>query len=135
MMAALQMGGQNPHSGPPQLQIDPAYGPTTSQMRNRSSNPPSAFSPSTDAFNPFALRSPDVNGPRSAIRRNHGGPMAPSTPAIPYNAQPPNLPQAGSTLGMGQTPYSPQGVPPHYQPYTMYQVYQQTPSTNMGAFS
>ncbi|KAI6036631.1 hypothetical protein BKA83DRAFT_4165650 [Pisolithus microcarpus] len=129
MMAALQMGGQNPHSGPPQLQIDPAYGPTTSQMRNRSSNPPSAFSPSTDAFNPFALRSPD------RFRRNHGGPMAPSTPAIPYNAQPPNLPQAGSTLGMGQTPYSPQGVPPHYQPYTMYQVYQQTPSTNMGAFS
>ncbi|KAI6150817.1 hypothetical protein BKA82DRAFT_4120127 [Pisolithus tinctorius] len=135
MMAALQMGGQNPHSGPPQLQIDPAYGPSNSALRNRPSNPPSAFSPSTDAFNPFALRSPDVNAPRSAIRRNQVPLMPSGTPTVSYNAQPPNLPQTGSPLGMGQAPYSPQGVPPHYQPYTMYQVYQQTPSTNMGTFS
>ncbi|KAG6337211.1 hypothetical protein ID866_1883 [Astraeus odoratus] len=137
MMAALQMGGQNPQSGPPQLQIDPSYGQSSTAVRPRPSNPPSAFSPSADPFNPFALRSPDLNSPRSAIRRTNAGPvpaMAPSNPG-PFNAQPPSLSQAGNALGIGQAPYNPQGVPQVYQPYAMYQVYQQTPPTNMGAFS
>lgn len=134
MMAALQMGGQNPHSGPPQLHIDPAFGQGNTAVRNRPSNPPTAFSPTTDPFNPFALRSPDLSSPRSAVRRNNGGSVAtlpPGTPSIPYNAQP----SAFSQAGMGQAPYNPQAVPSLYQPYAMYQVYQQTPPTNMGTFS
>ncbi|KIJ69461.1 hypothetical protein HYDPIDRAFT_24298 [Hydnomerulius pinastri MD-312] len=141
MMAALQMGGQNPQSGPPQLHIDPTYGQGNTAARVRPSNPPSAFSPSSDPFNPFALRSPDISSPRSAIRRNGGLPTAPppmtQTPisAIPYGTQSPGLPQAGGVHGMGQAPYNGQAVPPLYQPYTMYQVYQQTPPTNMGTFN
>lgn len=138
MMAALQMGGQNPHSGPPQLHIDPAFGQSSTTVRSRPSNPSTAFSPSTDPFNPFGLRSPDLSSPHSAVRRNNGGSILtipPSTPAVPYNTQPSSLSQAGSALGMGQAPYNPQGVPSLYQPYAMYQVYQQTPPTNMGTFS
>ncbi|KAH7930832.1 hypothetical protein BV22DRAFT_1124596 [Leucogyrophana mollusca] len=139
MMAALQMGGQNPHSGPPQLHIDPSYG--QNNARGLASNPSSAFSPSSDPFNPFALRSPDISSPRSAVRRNGGLPSAaPSmtpTPvsAVPYSTQSPSLSQAGNVLGMGQPTYNAQTVPPHlYQAY-MYQVYQQNPSNNMGTFN
>ncbi|EGO18620.1 hypothetical protein SERLADRAFT_418814 [Serpula lacrymans var. lacrymans S7.9] len=138
MMAALQMGGQNPQSGPPQLHIDPSYGQNNGRNRG-ASNPPSAFSPSTDPFNPFALRSPDISSPRSAIRRNGGLPGPPTmtnTPvsAVPYGTQSPSLSQAGNVLGMGQPTYNAQSVPPHlYQAY-MYQVYQQNPN-NMGTFT
>lgn len=148
MMAALQMGGQNAASGPPRLQIDPAYNQTgngnagtPSAGRGRGSNPPSAFSPSTDPFNPFALRSPDVNTPRNAIPRRNGGipPASPvTTPSsIPFGTQSPALTQPPNILGMGQPSYNgmpmQQSVPPHvYQAY-MYQMYQQNPQ-NMGTF-
>ncbi|KAH7889747.1 hypothetical protein F5I97DRAFT_1800375 [Phlebopus sp. FC_14] len=140
MMAALQMGGQNPQSGPPQLHIDPTYGQTSAAAAHgRTSNPPSAFSPSTDPFNPFALRSPDISSPRSTLRRNGGLPAAPPmTPTavsgVPYNTQSSGLPQTGGVPAMGPGPYNAQAVPPLYQGY-MYQVYQHAPPTNMGTFN
>jgi protein JSN1 len=132
MMAALQMGGQNPQSGPPQLHIDPNY--SQNNTRSRISNP-STFSPSTDPFNPFALRSPETGSPRSSgSRRNVGLPS--SQTMTPYGTQSPSLSQGGTILGMGQPSYggmTPQTVTPHlYQAY-MYQAYQQNPS-NMGTF-
>ncbi|KAF9227976.1 hypothetical protein BS17DRAFT_774557 [Gyrodon lividus] len=140
MMAALQMGGQNPQSGPPQLHIDPTFGQNNVATRARISNPPSAFSPSSDPFNPFALRSPDISSPRSTVRRNGPLPAVPSmtqTPlsAIPYGTQSPSLPQTGGVLGMGQPTYNGQTAPQVYPAYTMYPVYQQTPPTNMGTFN
>ncbi|KAG0707831.1 hypothetical protein DFH29DRAFT_994840 [Suillus ampliporus] len=140
MMAALQMGGQNPQSGPPQLHIDPGYGQAPAP-RGRISQPPSAFSPSSDPFNPFAIRSPDISSPRtSGIRRNGGLPTLPPSmnPApvsgIPYGSQSPNLPPSG-VLNMGQPGFNTQTVPQHlYQAY-MYQVYQQTPPSSMGTFN
>ncbi|KAI0262864.1 hypothetical protein BC834DRAFT_939187 [Gloeopeniophorella convolvens] len=146
MMAALQMGGQNPQSGPPQppqLSIDPTYSGQNTSQRNRTPNPVSAFSPSTDPFNPFAIRSPEGNSPRVGQRRN-GGPAVATAVAsspipmstIPYGTQSPNMNSAGAILGMGQASYAgiaPQSVPPQvYQQY-MYQMYQQN-SPNMGAF-
>jgi protein JSN1 len=137
--AALQMFGQNPQSGPPQLSIDPAYGSQSVPQRNRSTNAVSTFPPSTDHFNPFA-RSSESSSPRIPQRRI-GGPTPPATsstipmPTIPYGAQSPVL-GSGAILGMGQPSYNnigPQSVPPQvYQQY-MYQMYQQN-TPNMGTF-
>lgn len=69
MMAALQMGGQNPQSGPPQLHIDPGFSQNV-VPRPRASNPNSAFSPSSDPFNPFA--SPEASSPRINSRGRNG---------------------------------------------------------------
>jgi protein JSN1 len=134
MMAALQMGGQNPQAGPPQLQIDPNYNPNAARGRPNSSV---AFSPNTDPFNPFALRSPDMGNPRQAIRRNGSMPSATSmSPNMAFNSQSPSLTQAGNILGMGQPSFGampPQSVPPHLYNAYMYQGYPQNPS-NMGTF-
>lgn len=148
MMAALQMGGQNAAAAPPRLQIDPGYSGQPQQQqqqqqnggaRARTSNPPSAFSPSTDPFNPFALRSPDVGTPRNGTPRRNGGPPSASgnhNPApMPYGNQSPSLTQAANLLH--QPSYNgvppPQSVPPHlYQAY-MYQLYQQNPQ-NVGPY-
>lgn len=145
MMAALQMGGQNPQSGPPQLHIDPAYG--QSNGRGRTTNSTSTFSPSTDPFNPFALRSPDISSPRSGLRRNGNLPSGPSisspapTQNVSYGSQSPSLSQTGNLLGMGQPAYNgmPNQTPPPpqhiYQAY-MQQVYQQQQYPgNMGTYS
>ncbi|KAI0374709.1 hypothetical protein BV20DRAFT_385871 [Pilatotrama ljubarskyi] len=143
MMAALQMGGQNAASGPPRLQIDPGYGQNgggAPQRGGRVSNPPSAFSPASDPFNPFAVRTPDANTPRGGVpRRNGGAPPQSNTHSpspIPYGAQSPNMTQAANLMNMNQPSYNgipPQSVPPHvYQAY-MYQMYQQQ-SPNMGTF-
>jgi protein JSN1 len=131
MMAALQMGGQNPQSGPPQLHIDPNY--SQNNTRSRVTNP-STFSPSSDPFNPFALRSPEAGSPRSSGTRRSAGLPSGQTIA-PYVSQSP-MSQGGTILGMGQPSFNgmaPQTVPPHlYQTY-MYQAYQQNPP-NMGTF-
>ncbi|KAJ7273528.1 hypothetical protein B0H12DRAFT_1089857 [Mycena haematopus] len=132
MMAALQMGGQNPQAGPAQLQIDPPFGSPTGGRRNNS-NP--AYSPA-DPFNPFGMRSAEASSPRAGPRRSTGG--VPSNGAMPspvqYGAQSPSLSQAGTMLNMGQPSYPgmpPPAVPPHlYQAY-MYQAYQ---PQNMGAY-
>ncbi|CCL98953.1 uncharacterized protein FIBRA_00961 [Fibroporia radiculosa] len=141
MMAALQMGGQNAASGPPRLQIDPAYGQNGVGPvggRGRSPNPASAFSPSTDPFNPFAMRSPDMASPRTnGSRRNGGVPPSAAPSTIPFGVQSPGLAQTAGLMGISQPTYNnmtPQSVPPHvYQAY-MYQMYQQQNSPNMGAF-
>lgn len=141
MMAALQMGGQNAAAAPPRLQIDPAYGqapPQSNGNRARNSNPPSAFSPSSDPFNPFAMRGSDVSSPRNGAPRRNGAPPASATPTIPYGAQSPSMSQAANMLNMNQTPQyngmpAPQSVPPQlYQAY-LYQMYQQN-SPNMGTY-
>ncbi|TBU47957.1 hypothetical protein BD309DRAFT_389886 [Dichomitus squalens] len=147
MMAALQMGGQNAASGPPRLQIDPGYGQNggppqqqqQQQQRGGRSNPPSAFSPNSDPFNPFAVRTPEATTPRNnGPRRNGPSNNAVSPSPIPYGAQSPSLSQAASMLNMNQQPQyngmAPQSVPPHvYQAY-MYQMYQQQNPPNMGTF-
>lgn len=143
MMAALQMGGQNPQSGPPQLHIDPAYG--QSNGRGRMANSTSTFSPSTDPFNPFALRSPDISSPRSNLRRNGTLPSGPSISSpspvqnVSYGSQSPSLSQTGNLLGMSQPAYNGmpnQTAPPQhlYQAY-MQQIYQQQYPGNMGTYS
>ncbi|KAF9002023.1 hypothetical protein BDQ17DRAFT_1357947 [Cyathus striatus] len=140
MMAALQMGGQNPQAGPPQLHIDPTYNNGPGPARRGVPNP-GAFSPS-DPFNPFGLRTPEANSPRQLNNRRvlpPNGSMG--TPgAGNYGGQPPSVPQNGGMMGMNQpqpnafTGATPQPVPPHvYQAY-MYQSYQQNPASNMGAF-
>jgi protein JSN1 len=135
MMAALQMGGQNPQAGPSQLQIDPGYGQNGARGRASNTVP---FSPgNSDPFNPFSLRTPDSSSPRINSRRSGG---IPASPALSQNVNygtpsPAGLAQAGNIIGMGQPSYngmSPQSIPPHlYQAY-MYQAYQQNP--NMGTF-
>ncbi|KAG5639618.1 hypothetical protein H0H81_010820 [Sphagnurus paluster] len=143
MMAALQMGGQNPQAGPaqPQLQIDPVYNNTPPPRRSAGVTP--TFSPASDPFNPFALRSPEINAPRPSGVRRGGNGMPPSngsmTPTGSYGNQSPSLTHTGSMLGMGQQPsyggMAPpqQSVPPHvYQQY-MYQAYQPN-AQNMGTF-
>ena len=173
VMAALQMGGQNPHSGPPQLQIETNYGAgggavgtATNNGRSRAANDRSSstgssipYSPASDPFNPFAMRSPDMSAAgtsRANVRRpgNGGGggvsSVVPMTQSMsPYGTH--SNTQTGNIMGMGQpsyggmTPPPPpphphphphahpsQSLPPHlYQAY-MYQAYQQNP--NMGTF-
>jgi protein JSN1 len=136
MMAALQMGGQNPQAGPAQLQIDPAFGSPTGARRNPNAGP--GYSPA-DPYNPFGMRSAEASSPRAGPRRSAGG-MPPNGGAmqsnVQYGAQSPSLSQAGAMLNMGQPAYpgmQPQSVPPHlYQAY-MYQAYQQNPQ-NMGTY-
>ncbi|GJJ12180.1 hypothetical protein Clacol_006421 [Clathrus columnatus] len=105
MMAALQLqspsGVMSPvvsQNGPPQLQINPNY---QTGNRMRSAAPSSgAFSPTSDPFNPFALRSPEFTGgplpgTRNTPRRSA---VSPSLSAMPFSAQSPSLAQAGATL-------------------------------------
>lgn len=154
MMAALQMGGQNPQSGPPQLSIDPGYQTNNNHGHNqhqnmhtprsaRGSHPASTFSPASDPFNPFALRSPEMASPRSAVRRQgsmNNIPSASSTPIpqAPYGSQSPgpNV-NANSLLGMSQPAYAgmpPQSMPPQaFQQQAYMYMYQQNPQS-MGPF-
>ncbi|TFK42882.1 hypothetical protein BDQ12DRAFT_758558 [Crucibulum laeve] len=140
MMAALQMGGQNPQAGPPQLHMESGYS-APAPARRPAPNPAATFSPSSDPFNPFAMRSPEAGSPHQLGPRR-SGPMPSNSmggPNTNYGNQSPNLPQAGGLLAMNQPQPSyggmaPQSVPPHvYQAY-MYQSYQQNPPSNMGAY-
>lgn len=146
MMAALQMGGQNPQSGPPQLHIDPTYGQQQQSGSRSRANPTSAFSPTSDPFNPFALRSPDVSSPRSTLRRApSANSMSPApVQSVSFNNQSSNLSQAGNILGMNQPAYNgmqnqPAPPPQLYQTYMqqVQQVYhqQQQYPGNMGTYS
>ncbi|KAI0797827.1 hypothetical protein C8Q75DRAFT_20970 [Abortiporus biennis] len=142
MMASLQMGGQNAAAAPPRLQIDPGYAQNGAAPRPRPANPPTTtFSPSSDPFNPFAMRSPDVGSPRNGAPRRNGsmpGPAPVAQSPVPYGAQSPSLSQAANLMQMNPQAYNgvpppAQSVPPHvYQAY-MYQMYQQNPP-NMGTY-
>ncbi|KAJ7063126.1 hypothetical protein C8F01DRAFT_1131647 [Mycena amicta] len=124
MMAALQMGGQNPQAGPAQLQIDPAYGSPTTARRTLYFR---------DLHTLRTMRSAEANSPRSGPRR--GSALPPngvmSSPVQQYAAP---SPPPGTMMNMGQPSYPGMGpsVPPHvYQAY-MYQAYQQP--QNMGTY-
>lgn len=155
MMASLQalqfqganQGYNNPthspqQSGPPQLQINPNYAQTPNNNQGPFSSS-STFSPSTDPFNPFALRSPEMqsapsrnNGRRGGNTPTNGSPIGPnnSLPGM-YN---PSLAQAGNgMMGMSPPPppfgMSPTQIHPQlYQAY-MYQMFQQQQQQNPGA--
>lgn len=143
MMAALQMGGQNPQAGPPQLHVDPSYS-MPPPARRSAVNPTPGYSPGSESFNPFAMRTPEAHSPRQVnmnMRRNPGMPtngnmLSPVNNN--YGAQSPNMPQGAIMMGMNQPQPSyggmpQQSVPPHiYQSY-MYQSYPNPPS-NMGSF-
>jgi protein JSN1 len=139
MMAALQMGGQNAAAGPPRLQIDPGYAQVQPQNTNRArvSNPPSAFSPTTDPFNPFAMRSSEASNARNGAPRRQNSAPSPQVSTVPFGTQSPSLNQAANLMNVNQPPpyngMPAQNVPPHvYQAY-MYQMYQQN-SPNMSPY-
>ncbi|KAI0317820.1 hypothetical protein OF83DRAFT_97653 [Amylostereum chailletii] len=146
MMAALQMGGQNPQSGPPQLSIDPTYpnqqNAPPAPRGGRVSNPASAFSPSTDPFNPFGIRSaemsnsPRVGGGNNVPRRNvnNVGGLQSASPAPGTPQGYAQSPSAQTILGMGQPVYGGMSPPPQVYQQQYYQMYQQSPAQNMGAF-
>ncbi|KAF9476595.1 hypothetical protein BDN70DRAFT_934913 [Pholiota conissans] len=142
MMAALQMGGQNPQAGPPnppQLHIDQSYNPGAPRRgAPPNQQQPNTYTPTNETYNPFSMRTPEAGSPRQQVnvRRMPG---APNIPQSPYGNQSPILPHGGQLPNMNQIqqPFGgmpPQAVPPQlYQPY-MYQPYQQNPPSNMGAF-
>jgi len=148
MMAALQMGGQNPQAGPPvpQLQVDAAYNVAATAPRRAAPAPGPAFSPSTDPFNPFSMRAPETGSPRQLnVRRMPGAP--PNAPMggsnSGYGGQSPILSHGGQLPPMNQHQHQPQYggmvpqpvLPPHvYQQY-YHQAYQQAPPpSNMGTY-
>lgn len=132
IMASLQMGGQNPQAGPPQLHVDANYSNGRSPIQPQG---PGYGPPGPDPYNPYAMRTPDNNSPRAGMRRNLSVPSPSGLP--PPVAYSPSMTHS-PVMNMGQPPYGvppPQQVPPQmsqmYPPY-MYQPYQQNPS-NMGA--
>jgi protein JSN1 len=147
MMAALQMGGQNPQAGPtnpPQLHHEQAYNNPTAPRR--SAPPPSnlqpGFAPTNDQFNPFAMRGAEGESPRQVnVRRMPGapGPNPSMVSHSPYGNQSP-ISHGGPLPSMNQVPspyggMPPQAVPPHvYQQQYMYQPYQQNSPSNMGQY-
>lgn len=143
MMAALQMGGQNPHSGPPHLQIDPSFRPgQQTPTRSRPQPHTGTFSPASDPFNPFGARSPDMGMPRAPVphRQNSSGPGAPPGmhPSASYGTPSPSLGQIGGMLGMDAqqgypSPQQSQMSPHVYQPYMYQQMYHQQ-SPPMGQY-
>ncbi|KAF9562144.1 hypothetical protein CPC08DRAFT_634350 [Agrocybe pediades] len=145
MMAALQMGGQNPQAGPPnppqQVHAEPAYNTASSGQRRQAHNPSSAYTGATDPFNPFGMRAAEAGSPRQVNVRRMPGNAQMVASQSPYNNQSPILSHGGPLPGMNQlqSPYGampPQAgpPPPHvYQQY-MYQPYQQPPPSNMGSY-
>lgn len=151
MMAALQMqvnnsngqGGSSssPQNGPPQLQINPSYGQSSNRIRS-SAPSATAFSPTSDPFNPFSLRSPEFNGSPLPTSRNVARRTTPTSSSpgpmsgLPYNTQSPSLAQAGTMLGMSPAQYGlPQNtMPPHLYHAYMYQMLGGQNPQNVGAF-
>lgn len=148
MMAALQMQVNNsngqmptsPQNGPPQLQINPNFGQASNRLRNTAQSS-AAFSPTSDPFNPFSLRSPDFSGSPLPTSRNSMRRATPTTSSsspmsgMTFNAQSPSLAQAGTVLGMSPGQYGvPQsGLPPHLYNAYMYQVFGGQNPQNVGA--
>jgi protein JSN1 len=156
MMQSLQMGVGSgspslnslgiPQVTPPQLQINPNYTPNQ--------QPTTTFSPSTDPFNPFALRSPEAspmrNPPFRGANGNHANGsiassiMAPSpisthagSPLSTYPSQSPNINQAGGgMLNMGPPPFGSPGSNVQQQLYQayMYSMFQQQNTQNSGSY-
>jgi protein JSN1 len=133
MMAALQMGGQNPQASP-QLGMEGGYNDGHFGTHR---GPPSGapYSPTPDPYSPLGMRSPEMGQPQAASARPPPVRRAGSTglgAQSQYNAAPPP-----GMMGMTQQPpyggVPSQGMPPQmYQPY-MYQAYPQNPQ-NMGNY-
>ncbi|XP_006458422.1 hypothetical protein AGABI2DRAFT_176766 [Agaricus bisporus var. bisporus H97] len=141
MMAALQMGGQNPQAGPTPLPLDHGYAqPQTAQIRRLNMTgpvpAPAPYTP-TDSFSPFGSRTPDGNSPRQMQSRRLGVPGNGNVLMSNYGTQSPSIPQPANLIGVGQHQPSYGGMAPQqmhvYQPY-MYQTYQQNPANNMGGY-
>jgi protein JSN1 len=136
MMAALQMGGQNPQAGPAPMPLDTGYAqPQPTQIRRPTLAAPVPgpvpYNPPVDPFSPFGARTPDGTSPRQMPLRNLRVPGNGNLGPIPpnYGAQSPGMPQPANIMGVGQPQYGamPQQMPHMgYQPY-MYQTYQQNP--------
>ncbi|KAJ3971976.1 hypothetical protein EV361DRAFT_174788 [Lentinula raphanica] len=129
MMAALQMGGQNPQAGPPQLHIDPAYEVGGGGGRHQM-NAQNGYN-GNDPYNSYAIRQPEIASPRGSIRRTG------SLPATGTNAQngqypPPQSP--GLTQGSTMLQYG--GMPAQNIPAHLYQtppyMYYAPNNSNMG---
>jgi protein JSN1 len=129
MMAALQMGGQNPQAGPPQLHIDPGY--EVSSGRTQQQNPQNVYNSANEHYNSYGMRAPAEMNPRGSIRRTGSLPAPGTAPQNgQYNTQSPSLTQAGSMLQYGAMPT--QNIPAHlYQTTPQYMYYAQN-SPNMG---
>ncbi|KAF5376546.1 hypothetical protein D9757_008311 [Collybiopsis confluens] len=129
MMAALQMGGQNPQAGPPQLHIDPSYDVGLSRSQG---NAHGVYNSGND-LGPYGMRSPEVASPRNSIRRTGSLPAPGPVPQSGhYGAQSPSLTQAGTMLQYGGMPG--QNLPAHlYQTTPQYMYYPQN-SPNMGPY-
>lgn len=133
MMAALQMAGQNPQAGPPQLHVDSQYTNQGQQPPRRAAAAPQMnmlnnYPPSADPFNPFAMNSPQASSPRQLGPRRGLPPVGPANPN--YGGHSPNMGQGMPLMqpAYGQMPAPQQAVPSHmYQQY-MYSPYQQPPS-------
>lgn len=133
MMAALQMAGQNPQAGPPQLHVDSQYAnqpppPRRSGGPGGPMNMMNNYPPSNDPFNPFS--SPQAGSPRQLGPRRGLPPVGPANNN--YGGHSPNMGQGMPLMGMNQPAYGQmppqQGVPSHmYQQY-MYSPYQQPPA-------
>jgi protein JSN1 len=163
MQAAVAAAGGNPslsglglsplqqHGGLPPLQINPNYGQHNTQhmggqaSANVHTQSPATFSPTSDPFNPFALRSLDmspIQAPRNTNRRGGNSPNTGNSHSpLPnvYGGQNslPSLAQVGNGLmGMNQQPF---GIPANamhpqlYQAY-MYSMFQQQNNQNAGTF-
>lgn len=148
MMAALQMGGQNPQAGPTPMPVDSSYNTVNHNINpqgrrsnnNHNANVQNSYSPVNDPFNPFGMRTPEATTPRSAMRRAALPPTGPPLAMAPNNSYvtpSANIPQGNNMMGMGQPSYSGIGtpnIPPQmYQAY-MYPPYQQNPGPNMGGY-
>lgn len=130
MMAALQMGGQNPQAGPPQLHIDPAYEVGGSRPQANTQN---IYNPGNDHFNSYGMRTPEMASPRNSIRRTGSLPApAPAPQNGQYGTQSPGLNQAGSMLQYGGMPA--QNIPAHLYQTPQYMYYAQN-SPNMGPYA
>ncbi|KAF8831472.1 hypothetical protein HHX47_DHR1000436 [Lentinula edodes] len=137
MMAALQMGGQNPQAGPPQLHIDPTYEVAGGRPQ---ANPQNVYNPGNDHYNSYGMRQPEMTSPRGSIRRTGSLPAAGTNPQNgqystqngQYGAQSPSLTQGGTMLQYGGMPA--QNIPAHLYQTPQYMYYAQN-SPNMGPYA
>ncbi|KAG8901601.1 hypothetical protein FRB99_005196 [Tulasnella sp. 403] len=142
MMAALQMQSVGlPLSTPvqpPSLQINPTYQGMNGMSNTHNNGPSSSFPSSVDTYNGFSGSPLQRNVPRRGANVLSGGalnsPGVISPSAGSHNANQTGIGMMGVTpqpqfAGASSAPVPPQG----YQQY-VYQLYQQQPQQNAGAF-
>ncbi|KAG2020663.1 pumilio/RRM domain-containing protein [Coprinopsis cinerea AmutBmut pab1-1] len=147
MMAALQMGGQNPQAGPPQPapHVEPHYNAPAPPPPRRAAPPMNTMINNNysqgDPFSPFGAQ--QTGSPRQVGMRRNLPPGAPGPVNPNYGTQSPTIGQGANLMPMGPPqpayggmPPQQQGVPPHmYHQQYMYPAYTQTPPPpNMGNY-